>query len=179
MPKKKLTQERLKKLLHYDPDTGIFAWKVSRGTVKVGKITGYVDINGYTIIGVDHKIYTAHRLAWLFVYGYFPENDLDHIDRIRYHNWILNLREVSHQCNVRNSGNRKDNISGVKGVSWHKREKKWVAQIAVNEKQISIGGYSSFDNAACARLAGEQCLNWDGCDSSSPAFKHVQKMLNR
>jgi len=92
---------------------------------------------------------------------------------IKYHNWWDNLREATQQCNQRNVGTRSDNTSGVKGVTWHKRDKQWVAQICVNKKNKSIGYYADFDDAVCARLAAEQCVDWAGCDSSSPAYQYV------
>ena len=177
MPKKKLTQKRLKELLHYDPLTGIPTWKADRQCVGVGDIAGSKDKDGYIVIKVDYKSYKAHRLAWLYVYGYFPENDLDHIDRIKHHNWISNLRETSKQCNARNTGNPKDNNSGVKGVGWRRANKKWQVRININQKLKYLGYYKSFCEAVCTRLAAEQCLDWVNCDSSSPAYQYVQKML--
>lgn len=177
MPKEKLTYEKLHEILHYDPDTGIFVWKkqVARH-IKVGDIAG-CDAHGYIRIGIYGKLYYAQRLAWMYVHGYFPEKDIDHLDRIRHHNCINNLREASMQCNIRNTGNRTDNTSGVKGVSWNKEKNKWQARIAVDGVQKNLGYFKDFDEAVCARLSGEQCLGWSGCDSSSPAYQYVQKIL--
>ena len=112
----------LHKYLMYNPWTGILYWKIKPAKqIIVNTIAGH-KINGYIRIGLRGKEYLAHRLAWLFVYGYIPENDIAHIDRIRHHNWIKNLRESSRQCNVRNTGNYSTNTSGVKGVSWGKNE---------------------------------------------------------
>jgi len=176
MSKEKLTQERLKEILHYNPKTGIFINKIQRSfSAKKGKTAGAIDGQGYIVIGINYKSYLAHRLAYLYCYGFLPENGLDHIDRIRHHNWISNLREASTQCNQRNYGNRKDNKSGVKGVSFYKN--KWRANIKNNQKQHNLGVYKSFDNAVCARLAAEQCLGWEYCDSNSPAFEYVKSIL--
>ena len=175
---KKLTQERLKELLHYYPETGEFYWKVGYRQRKVGDLAGYFSSRGYIQIGIDRGLYLAHRLAWLYVYGYFPEHGLDHINRCKIDNRIYNLREASQSCNMRNSPIRRCNTSGVKGVCWCKRNSKWHSQIGIDRKVYHLGFYSSFDEAVCARLAAEQCLNWSGCDSSSPAFKYVQKILN-
>lgn len=171
---KGLTQARLKELLHYDPKTGIFVNLVQRKKALEGAVAG-CDSGRYITIQIDGKGYSAHRLAWLYVYGYFPERLLDHINRDRADNRISNLREVSEQCNVRNTGNYKNNTSGVKGVYLEKARGKWRANIKVDGKTKSLGSYENFDNAVCARLAGEQCLNWSGCDSSSPAFKYALK----
>lgn len=178
MMQKQLTQKRLKELLDYNPETGDFTWKIDRGrTAKKGDTAGYTDPDGYKQIRIGKTLYQSHRLAWFYTYGYFSENDTDHINRNPSDNRIVNLREVSHQCNLRNQGNPKNNKSGVKGVCWKASDKKWVAQITVMNKNKNLGRYLDFDDAVCARLAAEQCLNWDGCDSLSPAFKYVQKMM--
>ena len=168
---KKIKQERLKEVLHYSPDTGIFTWRndVSKN-IKAGCIAGSVVGNGYVHIGVDGGDYQAHRLAFLYVHGYFPENNIDHCNRVKSDNRINNLREVSQVCNVRNTCNRTTNTSGVKGVCWYKKLKTWRAQITVNGEGKHCGYYKDFADAVCARLAAEQCLNWSGCDNTSPAF---------
>jgi len=80
---------------------------------------------------------------------------------------------------MRNSKSRKNSHSSVKGVTWHTTRKIWQSSIRVNGKNKYLGIYKDFSNAVCARLAGEQACNWSGCDSSSPAYKYVQKMLGR
>ncbi len=184
MSKKKLTQKRLKELLHYDPETGVFTWKgfsISQGRIslKSGRIAGYQDTYGYRQIHIRGTLYQEHRLVWLYVYGYTPENSIDHINRNPSDNRVKNLREVSSQCNLRNQGNPKNNTSGVTGVSWQTAGGRWIAQITVMNKNKNIGRYTDFSEAVCARLAGEQCLDWANCDSSSPAFQYVQNMLGR
>ena len=175
-----LTHERLHEILNYDLETGIFIRKVSNSNrIKVGSVAGSIDKDGYLIITIDWKRYKAHRLAWLYIYGYFPEHDIDHINRNPSDNRIKNLREVSRSCNMRNTGNHRDNTSGVKGVRFSEKRKKWMSQIQVNRKCRFLGYYIDFNDAVCARLAGEQCLDWNGCDSSSPAFKYVEKMIMR
>lgn len=178
MMNRMITQKRLKELLHYDPKTGIFTRRISRGPAKAGDQAGWINSRGYRCIEIDWKSYNASRLAWLYMEGYFPEHDIDHINRVRDDDRWCNLRHVSRQCNVRNCGNPCDNTSGVKGVYWFRRDKKWQARIAVNNKEHHLGLYNDFDNAVCARLAAEQCLGWQGCDSSSPAYRHVQGLLS-
>ena len=180
LKKKRLTQARLKELLKYNQETGICVWKQDRGgTARYGSIAGGIKKTGYYYIGIDGKEYLLHRLAWLFVHGFCSENDLDHINRNPLDNRIENLREVTAQCNMRNTGNPIINTSGVKGVSWIKDRNKWYVNIAINQKTINLGRYKDFAEAVCHRLAAEQCLNWSTCDSSSPAYKYVQKMLCR
>lgn len=92
--KNKLTQKRLKKLLYYNPDTGIFTWKInSRRSLKDAP-AGNLHPSGYIRIGIDSKEYRAHRLAFLYMEGYIPENDVDHINRVRDDNRWKNLREL-------------------------------------------------------------------------------------
>lgn len=172
-----LTQKRLKEVLHYNPDNGLFYWLVARQRINVGQIAGYTDSRGYITIAIDGGHHKAHRLAWVYTHGYFPEHGMDHLDRNKSNNCIENLREVSQSCNMRNTGNPKNNSSGVKGVSFCNRTGKWHTKIVVPGKQHFLGYYKSFHNAACARLAAEQCLGWEGCDSSSPAYKYVKEML--
>lgn len=171
-------QHELKQLLTYDTITGIFKWKyaVSRN-IHINDIAGYVGFDGYRKIGIKGKSYLAHRLAWFYVYGYFPENEIDHINRNRDDNRIKNLREVSIKCNRRNVDNLRNNTSGVKGVYFHQEKDKWLATITNNRKQRSLGYYDNFDDAVCARLAGEQCLDWFGCDDNSPAYRYVKKVI--
>ena len=176
----KLTQERLKELLHYNSETGVLVWKVDRnGTKGIKSIAGNLKPDGYIQVMVDGKNYKVHRLIWLYIYGYFPEHGVDHINRNPGDNRIENLREASNQCNLRNTGNFITNTSGVKGVCWDKQHQKWHVYIRINGKLKNLDYHKNFDDAVCARLAGEQCLDWSGCDSSSPAYKYVKKMLWR
>lgn len=173
--KKLVTQERLKELLHYDPLTGEFVWLIrTSNRVKVGDIAG-TNSEGYILISVDGRFYRAHILAWLYEYGYLPEYELDHKDRVRHHNWIDNLREVTRQCNTRNTGNRKNNSSGVKGVTWDNKNSRWKAQVMINGKTIYLGNHKGFTEAVCHRLAAEQAEGWEGCDRTSPAYQYVMK----
>ncbi len=170
-----LTQELVKELLDYNSATGDLTWKIALSNrIKVGDIAGCLSGRGYLRVRINHKLYLAHRIIWLGYYGYMPEQGIDHINRKPADNRICNLREVSVQCNARNCGNWRNNTSGVKGVVWHKPPKKWAARIKVDFALKSLGLYTSFDDAVCARLAAEQCLAWAGCDSESPAFKYVR-----
>ena len=173
-----ITQDELKELLHYDEKTGIFTWlKDVNKNIRKGCLAGTKHSAGYVQITIARKLYLAHRLAWLFKYGYFPEHGLDHRDRNKEHNWITNLREASRSCNTRNTGNFSNNTSGVKGISFHKVNNKWISGIATNNKNKYICSNTDLTEAVAHRLAAEQCLNWEGCDSCSPAFQYMQKYL--
>ena len=176
-----ITYDEVRKYFDYDPATGNLINKVTRNyNALAGSAAGSVDNNvGYLRVSFNYKRYWAHRLVWLWHHGYMPENNIDHINQIKTDNRIENLREVSRQCNVRNCGNHCNNTSGVKGVSFERRRSRWQVHIWVWGKQYYLGLYTDFDNAVCARLAAEQCLNWDGCDSSSPAYKHVKERIQK
>lgn len=130
-------------------------------------------------ICIDYKNYSAHRLAWLYIHGYLPENQIDHINRQKIDNRICNLREVSSQCNTRNTGNRIDNKSGVKGICFDESRGNWIVYIEVNQKRTYLGRINDFDESVCLRLCAEQCLGWSGCDSNSPAYQYVKKNIQR
>jgi len=173
-----ITQKELKKILHYDEKTGVFTWKVNRGNNQTkGEIAGYPDKDGYVRISINKKRFLAHRLAWLYKKGYLPENLIDHEDRNPYHNWWDNLRETSHSCNAKNTGNFSHNTSGVKGIWFNKSAKKWQSEIKINKVPKYLGIYKDFTEAVAHRLAAEQCINWEGCDSSSPAYQYMKEVL--
>jgi len=166
--------ERVKELFSYRDD-GCLIWKVTRSNrKKAGSTAGTERKNAYVLVGIDGVIYRAHRIIWLWHHGYIPEGEVDHINRVKHDNRIENLREVSRQCNARNTGNFSHNTSGVKGIYTHKSwGDVWRVEIHVNGKKYNIGNYKGVDEAVLARLAAEQCLNWDGCDSSSPAYRYA------
>jgi hypothetical protein len=175
--KRKLTQERLKELLDYNPDTGVFTRKVRQsGNAKEGAIAGS-NTTGYIRIGVDGPEYAAHRLAFLWMEGYFPENEVDHIDRNPSNNRWNNLREVSHQCNVRNVGIRKDNTSGIPGVGWDSKGACWRAYIKLSKKLKHLGGSKDFSEAVRIRWKAEVDNDFPTCNSTSPAYQHLLSIL--
>lgn len=110
-----LTQSRLKEVIDYSPDTGEFTWKISpANNTKAGSIAGGIDDQGYRRIRVDGRRYKAHRLAWLYVFGAWPEHEIDHINLDRSDNRISNLREATMAENMRNrSGWGKTGLKGA------------------------------------------------------------------
>lgn len=149
-----LTQERLKELLHYCPDMGVFTWRIAVGRVRVGSVAGNVS-KGYVQISVDNKNYLAHRLAWLYIHGEFPPRQLDHINRVRADNRICNLRLATNAENHQNLSLSRRNTSGHIGVRWFKQRKKWHAQIKINRKQLHIGYFTDLSEAIAARKSAE------------------------
>lgn len=175
----KLTQERVKELFDYRED-GSLVWRVYRNaSARIGVRAGSVHHSGYRIIRQKGRTYGEHRIVWLWHYGYMPENEIDHINRKRSDNRVENLREVTRVCNNRNSGNRKDNSSGVKGVGWHKASNMWRVRINVYGEERLVGYAPDFTEACCLRLAAEQAENWAGCDSCSPAYQYVTSMIGK
>jgi len=174
-----ITQDLVRELFYYNPNTGTFEWAKDYKRQKRGSTAGTADNRGYISINVGGKKYWAHRLIWLYWYGYLPEKTIDHIDRNKSNNKLLNLREASRSCNARNTSERSTNKTGITGVCWSKQRNKWAAQITLNTVAINLGCYVDFADAVCARLAAEQCLDWPGCNSSTTAFKYVSACIKR
>jgi hypothetical protein len=172
--KEKLTQKELKRQLYYDPKTGIFKRRVSNNNkVKIGDITGSLRL-GYVRIKINYIDYAAHRLVWLYVYGYFPENDIDHIDGVRDNNILENLRHVTASCNMQNKTIDRRNTSGFPGISWAKRHKMWSAYMKIRGKTYFIGYYKDKLDAALARYTAEvNCPYWT-CDHRGELTKAIR-----
>jgi hypothetical protein len=141
--------EQLKELLHYEPETGVFTWRVSKGGKKAGSIAGCLVEDGYIRIKINKKLYPAHHLAWLCIYGELPENEIDHINHIRTDNSIGNLRSATRTENGRNVSLSVRNQSGVIGVCWFKG--KWLAYIKVDGRQKTLGRFNDKFEAICCR----------------------------
>lgn len=166
-PAREITQDILKNLLNYNPSTGVFTWKTNN------KRAGGLSQEGYWKIGVLGARHFAHRLAWLYTEGYLPENEIDHINRIRHDNRRENLREVSKSCNVRNSGIAKNNKSGVTGVSWDRRANKWRAQIKSCGLVENLGAYNDLRDAVLSRWLAEVKHRYPNCNTISSARKYL------
>ena len=153
MTRKTLSAERLREMLDYDAETGIFVWRKDHGVnVKAGMEAGHVTNKGYRMISLDGFRSVSHRLAWLYVYGAFPSGEVDHINRVKTDNRLCNLREVTRSENQQNTPIQKNNNSGYRGVSWNARDKKWRAQIYSNRKPIYLGYFDSAEDANLAYL---------------------------
>ena len=174
-----ICQNRVKELFDYKEDGNLIWIKISRyNRVQEGSIAGTpLGRGGYKRVSVDGKNYLLHRLVFLWHYGYMPENEVDHIDKDSTNNRIENLREVSRSCNIRNSNERVDNTSGIKGVTWHKRLNRWGVRI-FNKKEIHLGYFEDFTEAAAHRLAAEQALNWSSCNFKTSASIYIDNYIN-
>lgn len=161
-----LTAECVRRILDYDPETGVFRWrhrpdarrewntryagKVA-GTAKPGRLTSYIRLN------VGGRLYYAHRVAWLIVHGEWPEDQIDHVNGDGADNRIANLRPASNAENLRNRGKTRGNEAGAKGVCWDAWARRWKASITVDGEHRHLGRFDTPEeaHAAYARAAQE------------------------
>lgn len=164
-----LTTERLQELLHYEPATGVFTWRVKTGgngvggRIKAGTIAGSLTPGAYRRIRIDTVVYRAHRLAWFYVHGVWPTNHIDHIDGDRTNDSLVNLRDVTYAVNQQNQRRPQiDNISGYLGVGWHSSAGKWRARIRVGGREKYLGSFLSPKEAHEAYLTAKR-KHHEGC----------------
>jgi hypothetical protein len=137
-----VTHERLLSLVNYDPITGIFTWKISKGRAKAGSIAGHRQ-HDYLSFMIDGKRYLCHRLAMFYMTGKWPIDEIDHKNLIKTMNTWDNLRNADKVMNAANTMKRSHNTSGFKGAFFNRRNGKWLSQIRVNKKQIYLGNYET------------------------------------
>ena len=152
--RKALDSSRLKELLEYDEDTGVFVWLQTR-RVKAGSVAGCADKNGYWRIWIDQREYLAHRLAWLYVHGEWPKDQIDHRDGNRSNNRICNLRECSMAQNNQNALRKPGIGSPYTGVRWAKNRQAWEAKIGFSGVSKHLGYFSDPEAARDAYLAAK------------------------
>lgn len=151
-----LTQARLKELLHYDPETGVFTWLVRRGPMAAGSVAGSAylkrkDGDLYITITVDgHCFQNAARLAWLYMTGIIPVEQVDHKNRQPLDNRWRNLRLATPGQNQANKGVRKDNTSGYVGVAFIPEKGKWRARLSVDGRHKYLGYFPDPEQASAA-----------------------------
>lgn len=156
-----LTQKRLQEALDYNPETGVFTWRIARRTpygyrALPGDVAGNKP-GGYIKIGIFGKTHPAHHLAWLFVYGCFPNGRIDHKNRNTSDNRIGNLRIASVS---QNAVNAKSRVPGqLKGVSFNKNAKKWVASVCKNYKRTYLGLFDTEREAHEAHMRASRQLH--------------------
>lgn len=154
--KSKLTQERLKELVHYDPETGHFTWRVTIRRARAGHRLGSTMPIGYRVVWIDGVCCYEHRLAWLYMTGAHPTQHIDHISGDKGDNRWANLREATRSQNLQNMARRKDNQTGVKGVSWSNREQAYRARLYVHGREKQIGLFRTIDAARTAIEAARE-----------------------
>lgn len=143
-----LTAEFVREILDYNPDTGVFTWKVARSRTRVGSVAGYFQASrGYWLIKIYGRLYPAHRLAWLYVHGTWPADQLDHRNRQRADNRIENLREATQTQNNANQGLASHNTSGAKGIYFRKTSGRWFAEIRCGGTYRWLGSFATPEEA--------------------------------
>lgn len=153
MAKPDVTAARLREFLYYDESTGVFTWLVKRNQFSgPGVVAGTLKDKGYIDIAIDRKLYKAHRLAWFYIHGVWPEGQIDHINGIRSDNRITNLRDVN---GTTNSQNRRT----AAGASWDGRRKSWAAQVHANGKNHLIGRFATREDAYAAYVDAKRRLH--------------------
>lgn len=164
----KITHHRLIELLDYNPTTGVFAWKLGRRNgIKPGDRAGSL-CGEYRFIGLDRKLYTEHSLAWFYTHSQWPGKDLDHWDRNKTNNAILNLREATESQNGMNRS-KGQNLSGFKGVGPSPHSNNFVAVIRFRGRKYHLGTFS--DPRAAAEAYDAAALSFD------PHFAATNKRL--
>lgn len=156
---KQLKLEGVRGLLAYDPKTGVFTWRFGASNVPAGSVAGSKNGSGYVLVRVKRCQVYAHRLAWFYVFGSWPKEQVDHINGKRGDNSIGNLRLASQSQNTCNGVLRSTNTSGYRGVSWSKDKNKWVARIVKDHKQHVLGYFASKEEAYYAYLAAARKLH--------------------
>lgn len=161
MTQSRITAARLREQLTYDEETGVFCWKIQKGWKFPGDVAGYIRQDGYVYIRVDAILYSAHRLAWLYMYGEWPKECVDHINNVKSDNSKKNLRAATNQQNMWNRVAQRNNTSGYKGVGFNKATKKWKATIKCHGVTMQLGEFKTPEEAhkvyseASARLHGD------------------------
>lgn len=154
-----ISVDELRRLLDYDPDTGIFRWKVSmHGSRGKGGIAG-CKRKQYWAIAIYKRAYCAHRLAWLYIHGRWPTCLIDHINMDGMDNRLVNLREATHSQNHANATKNVRNTSGFKGVILRSDGKAWCARICKYGKRIHLGRFATKEEAWAAYAAASVSLN--------------------
>ena len=150
----KLTAQRLRELLEYDPETGVFKWRIAkRGPARRGSQAGSVARDGYVLIGVDGRRYLAHRLAWLHVHGEWPRYEIDHVNGDRADNRLPNLRVATLRVNRSNRRPaQRNSATGVRGVDYLADRRQYRVRIGINGKRVHGGYHDTLEEAADAAI---------------------------
>ena len=163
--KDKISMEEFRKYVSYDPETGKFTRiriynDDPRRFQEIGNITGNPTSRGYLEISVGYTKFSAHKLAWYFVYGEEPSENIDHVDGDKQNNKIDNLRLHTPLENMRNRGVNKNNTTGYNGV-YLTSSGKHRARIKVNGKLIGLGTFVNFEDAVTARKEANKVYGFD------------------
>lgn len=166
--RKPISQDYLKSLISYDPETGRMTWLVAKSSsVRPGQeIRGFMQ-RGYRRVMIDGHRYRAHDIAWLYVTGAFPVDILDHRDCNPDNLRFENLREATQLQNCHNWPMKSNNTSGFKGVNYHKGSGKWHARVGHNWKRIFVGEFETPEEANAAACAMRASLHGEFANNGS------------
>jgi hypothetical protein len=151
-----IAAEELREILDYSPETGHFYWRQSQNAVHSGQIAGCMHHSGYRVINIKQRQYQAHRLAWLYVHGFWPPEQIDHINRVKDDNRIANLRLATRSQNMMNRNLR--NKAGYRGVHRNSKSTGYNAYIKRNGRSTYLGYFETAEQAYEARLKAERKL---------------------
>jgi hypothetical protein len=153
--RKTVTAERLRELLHYNPETGVFTRVARVRGARIGDAAGSVKANGYIRIRIDRGLYFAHRLAWLYMTGEWPDHHLDHRDGDRANNRFDNLRAATPAENHQNRAMPKTNTSGFVGAHFDRKRRRWSGKIRVSGRLVHLGFFDTPEAAHAAYLSAK------------------------
>jgi hypothetical protein len=148
-----LSQSRLRELLHYNPRTGVFTWRVTHGYRAIrGQFAGSSDTRGYNRIQINGVKYRSSHLAFTLMTGRWPTKLIDHINRDTSDDRWRNLREATPIQNQANATIRKGKTVPLKGVTWNTNKQCYIAQIKINNRQIHLGNFNNSQQAHTAYI---------------------------
>ena len=174
--------EELRKLLYYEPDTGLFRWKINVGKkIKANSVAGSLHDQGYIDVRINQEIFKAHRLAWALYYNQDPGSmQIDHIDQNKSNNKIVNLRLADNGPNKANTGPQKRNKLGVKGVSYE--QGKFRVSIKKNQKKYHLGYYDTVEEASNVYWAAAEEVHgefaYEKCKHPEKLTKYACKRIS-
>ena len=156
-PRKSDGSPDFNKMFSYDATTGKLHWKVNPAKhINKGDEVGCVNGDGYLVTNLKGKLFLVHIVIWEMFNGKIPKGMvIDHIDHNRVNNRLNNLRLVTQQTNSKNLKMNKRNTSGCCGVTWSKKQGKWVAQMRCENVLHYLGAFDDWFDAVCARKSAE------------------------
>lgn len=174
-----ITQEQLKEIITYDPETGICTWKTSPNKLlPIGRECKSIDVHGYYQLSAYKKIYKLHRLCWLYMTGKMPDGQIDHINHNRTDNRWCNLRVVDNKENHKNRPLQCNNKSGVPGVCFSSKYNKYRSYITLSGKQIHLGLYENINDAIEARKIANVKYNFNKNHGVGIGIKKYKNIFN-
>lgn len=156
-----LTPEYVEQMLAYDPETGIFTWRLNRRRARAGAVAGRKNEHGYILIKINSRAYSAHRLAFFITYGRWPVGDTDHINQNKSDNRIANLREATRGQNKMNCPVRRDSLTGCRGISPRHLagHTNYQVRINVDGKRVHLGCFEDPELAALVYDSASERFN--------------------